>query len=300
MKRALAATLLLATVTAHAEAPPATAGVAANRMSPALGPGAFAGIESAETTPAGALSWAAGVGLVHDPITLSRAYAGGLVTRPVRDQLVADVAFEFGLWKRLAVGLGAPVVLYQDGDRLRGLGVDETPLATTVAGDVRLRVKATLAGDGTRPGLHAALLVQVTVPGGGQHHFAASDGATVQPRLVLDWRNQRLALAITAGARFAGEHRLFTTELGDELLWGAAGSYVFWARPRATLAALVEGEGAVGVSVGTRPAELRGALRVAVRGVTVDAGGGGGLDGDLGAPAWRLFVVARSGLPLVP
>jgi hypothetical protein len=32
--------------------------------------------------------------------------------------------------------------------------------------------------------------------------------------------------------------------------------------------------------------------------VAIDAGGGGGVDHDLGAPAWRLFLIARSLLPL--
>jgi hypothetical protein len=244
------------------------------------------------------MSWTAGLGLVRDPITLHRAYAGGLVAHPVRDQLIADVAFELGVWKRLAVALGAPVVLYQDGSRLRGLGVDETALATTVAGDVRLRIKGLLVGDATRAGLHVAASVQVTVPGGGQRHFAASDGATVEPRLLADWRNRRAALGVTVGARFAGERSLFATRVGDELVWGVAGEVMLVARPRASVAALFEAEGGVGADVGTRPAELRGALRLATGPVAIDAGAGGGVDHDLGAPAWRLFVIARSRLPL--
>jgi hypothetical protein len=272
--------------------------VAADRLAPAIGPASFIGVDGAATTPLRAVSWAASLGLVRDPIKLTRAYAGGVVSRPVHDQLVANVALEFGVWKRLAVALGVPVVLYQDGERLRGLGVDEQPLRASAAGDVRVRIKALLAGDPAGPGLHAALLLQVTAPAGGQHDFAASDSATVEPRLVADWRTARVALAATVGARFQKERALFTTRFGDELVWGAAGSLVLFARPRGALAALVEGEGAVGPSTGTRPAELRGALRATWPVVSVDAGAGVGLDGDVGAPAWRVFVVARGGLPL--
>jgi hypothetical protein len=45
---------------------------------------------------------------------------------------------------------------------------------------------------------------------------------------------------------------------------------------------------------------MRGALRLALGPVALDAGAGGGLDHDVGAPAWRVFVVARGGLPLTP
>jgi hypothetical protein len=307
MTRALAAALLLWAAAARAQtapapAPPATTptttGVAADRFTPAVGPGSFLGVEGAPTTAAGAVSWVAALDLGRDPIKLSQAFAGAVVSRPLRDQLVLNVGLEFGIWKRLAVAVGVPVVLYQDGDRLRGLGVDETRLATSAAGDIRVRVKALLAGDPKGPGLHAALQLQLTAPASGQHDFAATSGATLEPRLVVDWRNDRFALAATLGARFEPDRTLFATHFGDELVWGAAASALLWMRPRANVGAVVEGEGAVGASAGTRPAELRGAVRVASRWVAVDAGAAAGLDAEVGAPAWRVFVVARGGLGL--
>jgi hypothetical protein len=299
--RAAAAVALLATAAAaraQAPAPTTTTAVAADRLTPAIGPGSFLGVEGGATTPARAVSWLATLGLVRDPIKLTQAYAGGLVSRPVRDQLVAQLGLELGVWKRLAVMLGVPVLLYQDGDRLRGLGVDESRLAATVAGDVRVRVKALLAGESARPGWHAALQLTVTAPAGGQRQFAASDGATLEPRLVVDWRSARFAIAANVGIRFAGERTLFTTTFGDELTWGAATSLLLRARAPGALTVVAEAEGAAGASTGTRPVELRAAARVDLGALALDGGAGFGVDGDAGAPAWRVFVLARGSLPL--
>jgi hypothetical protein len=60
------------------------------------------------------------------------------------------------------------------------------------------------------------------------------------------------------------------------------------------LEVMAEGAGEVGGSTGTRPVELRGALRLGAWPVSVDLGAGAGVDGDAGAPAWRLFAVVRA------
>ncbi len=294
MTRAALVVAMMAASLAHAQS--ATTGVAVERFAPALGPTALVGVDGAAVTPAGAVSFAAGLDVLQDPITLRTAYVGDLVSRPVRDALVGDVALELGLWRqRLAVAVGVPVVLYQDGDRLRGTGVDERALSATVAGDVRVRVKAALVA-GKQIG--AAILLQVTAPAGGQADFAATDGATVEPRLVVDAHLGRVTLAASVGARFQKERALFLTQLGDELTWGAGVAALLVERAR--LSAIVEAAGGVGASDGTRPAELRGALRLGLGPVALDAGGGGGLDGDIGAPAWRVFLVARGTLGLTP
>ncbi|HEX4462789.1 MAG TPA: hypothetical protein VIA18_32675 [Polyangia bacterium] len=303
MIRALATALIVVCATSasvHAQTTTttttATTGIVADRFTPAVGPGSFVGVEGAPTTAAGAVSWVVALDLGRDPIVLRSAT--GLETHPVHDALVLDVGLEFGIWKRLAVAIGMPVVLFQDGDRLRGLGVDETHLATSAAGDVRMRIKALLAGDPNADGVHASVQLQLTAPASGQHDFAATAGATIEPRLVADWRIGRFALGATLGVRFIGDRTLFATKFGDELTWGAAASLRLVTHPRAGLAAVLEGEGAVGEFAYTRPAELRGALRVTSRWVSFDAGAGGGLDADIGAPAWRVFVVARGGLGL--
>jgi hypothetical protein len=270
-----------------------TTAIAVERFVPALGPAALLGIEGAGVTPWGQTSFAVGVDELRNPIALATVNTGASISRPVRDQLVGDAALEVGFYKRLAIAVGVPVVLYQKGDRLQGTGTDERPLHAQAAGDLRLRLKAELAGNVNKPGLHAAVIVQVTAPMGGESDFAASDGATVEPRLVGDWRVAGLTLAATVGVRFQRDRTLFTTRFGDELTWSAGAALRLFARGRVAGSAVFESAGAVGPSSGTRPVELRGGARVAIGRFAVDAGAGGGVDGDVGAPAWRLFLVAR-------
>jgi hypothetical protein len=285
------AALVVATLAASvARAQSASTGVAVERFVPALGPTALVGVEGAAVTPAGAVSWAASVDAVGDPISLRTALTGARVSEPVDYALVGDVSLEFGVWKRLALAVGVPVVLYQEGDRLQGTGTSERALATTVAGDIRIRAKASLV-EGKRIG--AAVILQVTAPGGGQSDFAATDGATVEPRLVVDGHFGRVTLAASVGARFQKERALFTTQFGDELTWSAAAAVVVVRR----LSIIAEAAGGVGPSDGTRPAELRGSLRGLFGPVALDLGAGAGVDGDVGAAAWRIFLVARSGWP---
>jgi hypothetical protein len=287
MTRAALVVALLLGSAAHAQT---TTGVAAERFAPAVGPTALVGVEGAAVTAPGALSWVVAFDAFGDPITLHTAFTGAAVSEPVDFALYGHAALEFGVYKRLAIAVGVPVALYQTGDRLQGTGTDERALATTAAGDVRIRVKAALV-EGGRIG--AALLLQVTAPAGGQSDFVATSSGTIEPRLVLDAHLGRLTLALSVGARFAEERTLFTTQLGDELTWAAAAAVAIVPR----LVAIVEAQGAVGASPGTRPAEIRGALRVPLGPVALEAGGGAGLDDAVGAPSWRAFIVARSGTP---
>jgi hypothetical protein len=287
---------LLACV-AHAQSTTATTGVDVERFVPALGPTALVGVDGAAVTRAGAISWAASLDVLHDPITLRVPTTGDLLSRPVRDAVVGDVAVEFGVWKRLALAVGVPVTLYQDGDRLRGTGVSEQGLTPTAAGDIRVRAKASLVEGGR---LGAAIVLQVTAPAGGSSSFAATDGATIEPRVVVDAHLGRLTLAAQVGVRFEKDRALFQTAFGDELTWSAAAALALVERATFGIGAIFEGAGGVGPSAGTRPAELRGAVRLRLGPVALDAGAGGGVDGDVGAPAWRVFLVARGGIPLTP
>jgi hypothetical protein len=291
MRRVAFVVALLSASAARAQ----TTGVAAERFSPALGPTALVGVEGAAVTRPGAVSWAASLDALGDPITLHTPYTGARVSEPVDYALVADVALEFGVWKRIAVALGVPVVLYQQGDRLQGTGTSERALAATAAGDIRVRAKASLVEG---PHVGAAVLLQVTAPAGGQSDFAATDGATVEPRLIVDAHFGRVTLAAQAGARFQKDRALFLTRFGDELVWGAAAAVSIVERAKLGLVAIVEAAGGVGPSAGTRPVEARGALRLHVGPVGLDLGAGGGLDGDVGAAAWRVFLVARGALGL--
>jgi hypothetical protein len=290
LKPAFLAILLLG---GRALAQEASTGIAADRFAPGVGPLTLLGGEAAEVTPRGEVSWALSLSLLADPIRLQNALVGDVFSRPVRGQLVSDFAVEIGVFKRLAVAVGMPVVWWADGDRLRSTGVDDQPLGAPAGGDIRLRVKATLVGDPSRPGLHLGAIAQLTVPGGGQSQFAATDGVTFEPRLLADLRWGRLLVAVALGVRFEPERKLFLTTFGDELTWLAGASSQLFEHGAWRGAILVEATGGVGASDGTRPVELRGAGRVGFRGFSFDLSGAGGLTSDVGAPSWRVLGVLR-------
>jgi Putative MetA-pathway of phenol degradation len=292
--RALALLLILGGV---ARAQEASTGIAADRFVPGVGPLALAGAEAAETTPVGTLSCALALSGVGGPLRLKNALTGAAVSTPVRWQVSAIAALETGLWRRIAAAVIVPIVLAQDGDRLRGTG-DDRPLGAPTGGDLAVRVKAAFVGDPARPGLHLAAALQVTVPLGGDSDFAATSGVTVEPRVVLDLRYGRLVLALDAGARFATDRKLFTSQFGDELVWIVGASYGVIERERVGLTAIGEAAGAVGPSDEARPVELRAAGRLRLGPIAIDLGGGAGVDGAVGAPAWRAFAVVRGALPL--
>ena len=283
---------------AHAQTMPAVApapstGIAADRFVPGVGPLTLLSAEGAEVTAPGTLSWQLALGYLRDPIRLTNSLVGGTLSTPVRAQLNGDLALEVGVYKRVGVSIGLPVVLYANGDRLRGTGVDDRALEGGTGGDARLRVKVALLGDPDRLGLHAAALLQVTVPFGGQSNFAASNTATVEPRLIVDVRLPYVLLCGQLGVRFQGERNLFVTRFGDELTWVVGAGVDLVHRGRFGALAMFEAGGLVGPTDGTRPTELRGGLRALLGGFSLDVAAGGGVTNDVASPAWRVFAILR-------
>ncbi len=291
---AVAAAVALA---ASAHAAPST-GVAADRFAIGVGPSVLLGAEGAATTPFGWMAWATSLSYVSEPLRLQNQFSGEVVSRPVSHQLTLDLGLEAGLWKRVALAVGVPIVVSASGDRLRGVSDDDRPLASAAAGDLRIRLKVLLAGAGEgRAGgvnVHVALQLQLTAPLGGQSDFAATDGVTVEPRLVFDLSpTPRLMLVGGLGVRFAPDRQIFGTQLGDELTWQAGAKLDLFAHRRVYGALVAEATGSVGGSV--HPAEARGALRLGIGAITVDVGAGAGLNHEVTAPAWRLLLAVRGG-----
>lgn len=281
--------LSLSAVPAFAQS--ASTGVVADRFVPGLGPEPLLGAESALVTPRWQLAWAVALGYLRDPIRLNGRFTGAAISRPVRGALASDLSVELGLGRHLAAALGMPVVLAQQGDRLRNTGVDDKGLAATAGGDLRLRIKGSLGRARTLVG--AAAILELTIPTGGQHDFAATSTVTFEPRVVVDLRLRRLLLVTELGVRFAGERKLFLTNFGDEFTWLVGAKLRLLDRRRFGLLVLAEAGGFVGSATGTRPVEARGGFGFAVGPLLVDLGGGAGLTSDVGAPSWRVFAVVH-------
>ncbi len=274
-------------------------GIAVERFAPAIGPGAFGQVEAAVIPPP-AQVWIGGALLgVGRPLVLRSRFTGDEVAVPVRYRLTVDLGAEVGVWrKRLSLGIGLPLSVYQSGDRLQISGSTHrdaqdigASLQMVALGDIRLRAKARLLPVDAKAGL--AMVFELTVPGGGQHDFVATSSVTAAPHLVGSFRHRFLAGALNLAVRFMPERQLYQTILHNQLEWGGALGAVLPVR-RVGLAFYGETVGFLNlVSSGyERGIELRGAMRLGWWNGSLDLGGGGGF-GPL-APGWRAFLLVRA------
>jgi hypothetical protein len=303
---ALAAALLAGAGRAAAQssppAPKTATGIAADRFVPAIGPSAFGQVEGAPVAPAGQL-WLTGyASALGQPLRLRDALTGVEVAEPVRYRVNMDLGAELGVFrKRLALGIGMPIALWQIGDRLAATGASDpmaqagNALATTAIGDLRLRFKALLSP--LEKIAAAALVVELTAPGPGDGaaNFVATSGFTLAPRLIGWLHKGPIAAAVNVELRLAPARTLYQTTLHDSFFWGAALAGELPAR-RVGLALLAEATGELNLVPGQYlySTELRGLLRITWWRAALDIGGGGGL-GPM-APAWRGFIGFRGWL----
>lgn len=250
--------------------------------------------------PAAGQVWLTGLAsAVGQPLRLRSALTQDLVAEPVAYRVTLDLGAEFGLWrKRLALGVGVPVAVWQIGDRLRATGSadpaaeGDSALATTAIGDVRLRGKALLTPPGRAAALALVLELTFPGPGSGAANFVATSGLTVAPRLVGSYRKGPIAVGANLELRFAPPRMLYETMLRDSLSWGAAAAGVLPVR-RIGLMVIAEATGQLNLVAGQYlpSTELRGVFRLAFWRGALDVGGGGGF-GPL-TPSWRALVVLR-------
>jgi hypothetical protein len=287
-----------------ARAQQASTGIPADRMRPAIGPTTLGAAEGADPTPPGRVSSMFALGYLRDPIVL-RAVDASIVSRPVGAQLIGTFGFEVGLPRGFAIRTTLPVAIVNDGDRLRGTapgtaGNEAGPGLEAAAGDLGLGVKVGIVGGSSLPGLHVALALDATFPLGGEQQFAATDGPTVAPRVMIDYRLPWLTLVLDASARFAKQRKLFDATFGDELVLAGgviARAASFGAARQWHLMAYVEGQGIVAAGSSARPGELRAALRLSrTGGLDFDLGGGAGVVDAVGAPQFRVFAILRAPL----
>lgn len=259
-------------------------------------------MEGAAVPAAGQLWFAGGASFLGRGLVLRNRLTGGEEAVPVRYRLTVDAGAELGVYRgRLSVGFAAPISLWQNGDRLRLTGVTASdtqgssePLGTTGLGDLRFRAKALLTPLESKLG--AAIVMEMTAPGGGQRDFIASSSFTMSPRLVGSLRHRWLAVGAQIGARFAAQRQLYETTLHDQLEWGLAAGAKLPVR-RIGWALLAEATGSVNLVSGSpvKGTELRGIVRIGWLRGAIDVGGGAGF-GEL-APAFRAFVVVRGHMP---
>lgn len=255
---------------------------------PTLDHDGFLTVEGSRTP--GPFLWSVGVHLhwAEAPLALVDETNDEITSELVEHSLAMDYVFALGIGKALELGIGLPVAVAQQGD-LRDLGGDR--LAAVGFGDMRIALKWSLI-DNTTDGPGLAVIASGTVPIGDRDNFLGEASATIDPRVVADFKLLNIAIGASLGYRLRGEvSRLKTLRLGDELLWGAGLRAPVALHGR--LAFLFEVFGAMAAkdpfgSSLTSPAEANGGLRFAVSDVTLQATGGWGIGGGYGTPVFRV------------
>lgn len=268
-------------------------GIAAERMSFQSGPSAFYQVEGAQVAAPRQIWLHSGAIAVSHPLRIRNQASGELLSTPIDYRVTLDLGGELGLWKeRLAVAVGIPVAVWQNGDRLQSLGGSdlsvEKLLRVSAVGDLRLRARVRLTPTDWFWGILTTL--DFTIPGGGQDDFVATSGPTVAPKLVGWFQKGPVAFALNLSGRLAPHRQIYQTTIQHSVEWGAAASAAFPTR-RIGLALLAEAVGFYYPSAAIHSTELRGGLRFGLRQAAIDLGGGGGLGAF--APDWRAFVSVR-------
>lgn len=285
--------LLLGLMWSSGKACAQSTGIAADRMVFHSGPSAFYQVEGGEVAAPRELWLHSSASVLSSPLRIRQRYSSELLAIPVAYRVTLDLGGELGLWKkRLALGFGLPVSLWQNGDRLQPTGGSDDsvgrPLRVSAVGDIRLRAKLRLTPNEWFWAV--AMALDFTIPGGGQSDFVATSGPTVSPRLIGWFLRGPVAASVNVSVRMAPQRQIYQTSLQHSLEWGAAASAAFPTR-RVGLALIAEAVGFYAFGAMIHSTELRGGLRLGLRQAALDVGGGAGLG--VMAPDWRAFVSLR-------
>jgi hypothetical protein len=296
---ALTLGLLAASRVARAQnIPPTDTSIDAQLFQPAIGPNNFLTIESTTVADHKRSSFGLMLNYQRNPYTTFTVGGAPMTTALVAHQLTSELDAAMGLFGRYQVGIGLPFTLYLKSDQVDVMGMaNGWTTRETGIGDIRIEGKALLATLGEDDQYTLGLSAGITLPTGHTGGRAYLGDATVTGRI------KALAMAELGPARVAANVGIllretsnsYATELGHQLLYGAAASYPIDHR----IDVLLEAFGRSGVTQFTsfysdvNPFELDIAGRIAFAGMwSITAGGGRGLTGGIGSPDLRLFVGA--------
>jgi len=135
---------------------------------------------------------------------------GAVLAMPVRHQLSYDALFNIGVGARWALGLAAPGILLQSGDRV---ATDPWRPPATALGDPSLEGKFVIFPKGELGGYGLAALSRITLPLASPESGLGDGAVTVSGRLLGELDLILLSLRASLGARLRSEERVF---FGDQ------------------------------------------------------------------------------------
>jgi OmpA-OmpF porin, OOP family len=266
---------------------------------PAIGPQNFLTVEGADVPEHKRLSFGLTLNYQQRPYTIfTQTSNGSGETHVVANQLTSEIDAAIGLFGRFQVGIGIPFTLCLDGDEVNAMGMPANlHLVETGIGDIRLQGKAHLATLGSEDQYDVGLSAGLTLPTGHTQDRAYLGDKTVTGRIVaigtIDFGPVRAGGNL--GILIRETSNSFATDLGPQLLYGAAADYSIDKKTNLIL----ELAGRSGLNQfasfynDVNPFEVDVAGRRTIKGMwSVTAGVGRGLGNGVGAPDLRLFAMA--------
>jgi outer membrane protein OmpA-like peptidoglycan-associated protein len=240
-------------------------------------------IESSRVAESGSFSFDVWLDHARNPLVVETA-GGEMVDRPISGRTSIELAGAYAFADRFEVCAAVPL-LTQGGSDPQFSGI--APAEGGAIGDVRVRGRAFLYQ--IRP-LSFGASGEVSLPTSTDEEFAGAGGPSAAVRLLADYRQGPLDLALNAGGVMRQKAMLADVEQGHQVLYGVGAAY----RATRSASAIAELFGAVdlgGGPAGGKPLEavLGGRYRLS-RTLAVTGGLGRGLLPGIGSPDLRVFV----------
>ena len=281
------------------ESPPFDPAIDVQLFEYAIGPKAFFAVADASIAGKGQLALDAFITFLTNPFTIYNVddqedVIEGTRTQVVESVLAGDLSAAYGLSDRLQLGVDLPIIFSAQGQGLmpETAGPDPMGLRVSGTGDLRAEVKARLWRDQQ---LAVAGALGFTLPtsfGSGGAKFIGDDLPSLRGKIMGQWSapDGKLSFGANLGVVFRKPRTVYASTVGQQLTWGAAGTF----RPTERFALVAEAFGRTGLEgfdLDQSPMEVEGGLRVqATQAVSVVVGGGGGVVRGIGSPELRVFA----------
>ena len=277
--------------------PPRETTIDTQLWQPAIGPRNFLTVESTAIAEHKLLGFGLSLNYQRHPYIIYTQDATGTdQTNVVDSQWTTELQASMGLFGRYQAGLAIPFTLYLAGDEINEMGMPTgARLTESGIGDLRLEGKALVATMGEDDEYTVAVSAGLSLPTGKDSSRPYLADKTVTGRIkaigAVDFGKVRAAANLGILLRETSQN--YKTELGHQLLYGAAAAYPVDKR----VDLMVEMFGRSGLTQfssfysDVNPFEADIAARYTVTGMwSVTAGGGRGFGSGIGAPDLRLFA----------
>jgi OmpA-OmpF porin, OOP family len=279
--------------------PPLETTIDVQQWQPAIGPRNFLTVESTAVPEHKRVGFGLALNYQRHPLIIYTQGGSMPTTSNVVDsQWMTELSAAMGLFGRFQAGVAIPFTLYLSGDELGPTG---TPipyrLTESGIGDVRVEGKALIATLGEEEEYTLAVSAGLSLPTGknADRPFLGDKNVTGRIKAIGAAEFGKLRAAANLGILLRQTSSYIATELGHQLLYGAAAAYPVERR----VDLMLEVFGRAGLNQfssfysDVNPFEASIAARYTINGMwSVTGGGGRGFGNGIGAPDLRLFAMA--------